>query len=365
MDLITIIPRRLPSFVFPICILYIAYLVLCRLQSHVRRRRLAGHHNCGATRTLSVAEYLSETEWKRFQDMQDHAYLEGAQHRYKKFGNTFRTSTFSTVLFNTIEPRNIKAVLSDNFLDYSIGQQRKDAFRPLLEDGIFNSDGNAWAQARKLIRPCLVGSRAAQIALFEPHVNNFIQFAQGAGGSVDLQELFFKMTLDVSSDLLFNRSCFSLVQNKDSVAGAFAKAFSVVQSTLGTHLCLGRLAKVVPEPGYKAHLQWLHHFVDDIIGQYRATTSDPSQTGHSSNVLPSLDDHVLEPVKLRGQLMSLLLAGRDTTASLLSSLWHVLSRRPDIWATLQGEITLLEGKQPDHHHLANLTYLRGCINECK
>jgi cytochrome P450 len=58
-----------------------------------------------------------------------------------------------------------------------------------------------------------------------------------------------------------------------------------------------------------------------------------------------------------------LLAGRDTTASLLTNVWFILAKRPDIWKRLQAEIATLDGAEPDFEQLKNLKYLKALMNE--
>ena len=70
-----------------------------------------------------------------------------------------------------------------------------------------------------------------------------------------------------------------------------------------------------------------------------------------------------DPIAIRSELLNILLAGRDTTASLLTNVWHVLSRRPDIWKKLQSEIATLDGEIPDFEGLKNLKYLKALLNE--
>jgi cytochrome P450 len=57
------------------------------------------------------------------------------------------------------------------------------------------------------------------------------------------------------------------------------------------------------------------------------------------------------------------LAGRDTTASLLSNVFFVISKRPDIWSKLQEEIAVLNGQAPDYQQLKDMKYLRAVLNE--
>jgi cytochrome P450 len=72
-----------------------------------------------------------------------------------------------------------------------------------------------------------------------------------------------------------------------------------------------------------------------------------------------------DPKQLRDELLNILLAGRDTTASLLSHTWHALARRPDVWAKLKAEVDALDGKAPDYETLRNMRYLKYVLNECK
>jgi len=66
---------------------------------------------------------------------------------------------------------------------------------------------------------------------------------------------------------------------------------------------------------------------------------------------------------VRSELLNILLAGRDTTAGLLSNTWHVLSKRPDIWAKLKAEVDQLNGERPDYATIKEMKYLRYLLNE--
>jgi cytochrome P450 len=73
------------------------------------------------------------------------------------------------------------------------------------------------------------------------------------------------------------------------------------------------------------------------------------------------DDHVW----IRGKLIALLIAGRHTTASKMSSLWFVLAKRLDIAAKPQAEVAELNGERPSFTQLKQMQYLQHTIQECK
>lgn len=79
--------------------------------------------------------------------------------------------------------------------------------------------------------------------------------------------------------------------------------------------------------------------------------------------LYELAKHTASEQELRDQVINTLIAGRDTTASLMSSTLFVLSRRPDIWAKLRDEFAFLSGQPPTFEQIKELKYLRFVLNE--
>ena len=71
------------------------------------------------------------------------------------------------------------------------------------------------------------------------------------------------------------------------------------------------------------------------------------------------------PIQIRSELLNILLAGRDTTAGLLSNTLYVLDRRQDVWTRLKSEVDQLEGRKPDYETLQNMKCLKYVLNEYK
>lgn len=77
----------------------------------------------------------------------NHGILELGLRRYTAMGKTFETKALGKTFTHTIDPENIKTVLSTNFKDFGVGQ-RIDTLGPLLGSGIFTTDGAAWEHSR-------------------------------------------------------------------------------------------------------------------------------------------------------------------------------------------------------------------------
>lgn len=101
---------------------------------------------------------------------------------------------------------------------------------------------------------------------------------------------------------------------------------------------------------------------------HRDSRKAESEEPHSTSryvFLHELVSQTSDPIKIRSELLNILLAGRDTTASLLSNVWFELSNRPAVWSRLQREITtaLPDGDFPTFEKMKDMKYLRAVLNE--
>ena len=89
-----------------------------------------------------------------------------------------------------------------------------------------------------------------------------------------------------------------------------------------------------------------------------------ADTSSSSHVLLyDLISRTSDKIAIRSELLNILFAGRDTTASLLSNVCFQLSKCPDVWAELHKEVDALDGELPAYEQLKNMKYLRAVISE--
>lgn len=110
--------------------------------------------------------------------------------------NTYSQIVMGKRVIVTREPENIKAVLATQFKEFGLTHRRMNTFTPLLGHGIFTSDGKQWEASRALLRPSFARSLIGDLEVFEGHVSKMIARIPQNGSTVDLQELFFMLTLD-------------------------------------------------------------------------------------------------------------------------------------------------------------------------
>ena len=183
--------------------------------------------------------------------LKEHTLLENRMREFGELGNTFWIKLLGRAAINTIEPENLKAVQALDFKSWGLPGRRKTAFIELLGPGIFDTDGLAWQHSRDMLRPNFVRSQVGDLETFETHVNHLIQRIPSDGSTVDLQELFFRLTIDSATEFLFGESTNSLAPGvSSSSAQAFADAFNRGQEFCGNRARFGQWLPFVADTQY-------------------------------------------------------------------------------------------------------------------
>lgn len=152
-----------------------------------------------------------------YTNIQNHTYLELCQQRFLKYGKTFKAKSMGVNSICTIHPENVKTLLSLKFKDFRLGQRRQNAFVPLLGHGIFTSDGDDWQHSRHLLHPSFTRRQVGALELYEGHIQNLMEhIPRDSSSTVDLQHLFFDLTIDTAAETFCGQSSLCLAPDKQS-----------------------------------------------------------------------------------------------------------------------------------------------------
>jgi cytochrome P450 len=117
----------------------------------------------------------------------------------------------------------------------------------------------------------------------------------------------------------------------------------------------------------QAGLNTLNSIISTVINERRSRPVDPDATDLLGMLLAAQDEETGEGMsdqQLRDEVMTLLLAGYETTATALSWTWYLLSQHPEAERRLHAELdTVLAGQLPTVEHLDALPYARMVIQE--
>ncbi|KAG8532765.1 uncharacterized protein KY384_002643 [Bacidia gigantensis] len=286
---------------------------------------------------------------------------------FRDVGTTLEQKFLGTPALGTIEPRNIEAMLSSQFSDFGFGL-RKKIMLPFLGEGVFTQDGPAWKHSRELLRPQFTRQQYQNLDVFEEHVQHLMaHFPHDGVNIVDIQPLLFRYTLDTTTSFLFGQSIYSLKDDKSADGLRFATNFDTAQDLVVKRFRLLDLYWLVGGRKFFKACDEVHDFVDEIIHERQAGIDlEQAQEGRENYLF---FDAVAEDVKrsedLRGQLLNILLAGRDTTSCLISWTFYNLARHPKVLAQVREEInsTVGENIKLKREDFGKMTYLSNVLKE--
>ena len=301
--------------------------------------------------------------------------------------STFRTYVMGQTVYFTSDPKNIQAMLATQFNDYYFGPARRNNMIATLGDGIFVQDGKQWEHSRAMLRPNFVRDQISDLELEERHVQNLLKVmpirTDGWTAETTIQTLFFRLTIDSACEFLFGESVDSQLAEATNASvekswelkkdeRAFSQNFDSAQMHMAQRFRLADMYWLHNPKDYKDNNKvvnnFIKHYVDLALSDKYAEKK--AEEGHQDKYvfLEALAQQTRDPDELRAQLLNILLAGRDTTASLLSWLFHQLLRNPEVFTRLRSTIIETFGTYEDPQDITFATlkgcqYLQYCLSE--
>ncbi|KAL8669877.1 MAG: hypothetical protein Q9168_005550 [Polycauliona sp. 1 TL-2023] len=346
-------------------VLAASYYIFRLLARHQARRSLISQHGCKPPSKYPVWDpFLGlDVIYDAVRAANRHTFLTEKISHYKTYGNTHSSRLTTYPVISTIEPENIKAVLSTHFKHFVIGTPRRRAFGPVIANSVLVADGVQWEHARAFLKPSFARSQVGDLATFETHVRNLIDAIPSDGSTVDLAQLLLRFTADVTTDFMFGESILSL-PHPESFGTDLTDACRIAQGGAERRFRLGIGANLVPQREFYQAVQKVHRYIQGHVDQaiQRRAKNEMKDDGRYvflNELVKTTDDRLV----LRDQLLGIFLAGRDTTSALLTNLFFVLAREPEVWRRLHQETETLDGRKPSLEELKGLRYLGFCLNE--
>ncbi|KAK5050945.1 hypothetical protein LTR84_003504 [Exophiala bonariae] len=270
---------------------------------------------------------------------------------------------FGPRAFHILDPDNLESVLSTNFSDYGFGL-RYQIFAPLLGHGIFTQEGAAWKHSREMLRKQFVRAQYQNLKQFEEHVDNLLARIPKSG-VVDLQPLFFSLTLDTATALLMGRSVYSLRADIDQDAEnrLFSESFTVAQEGLAKRYRIAPWQFLYNPSRFRKACKNVHRYVERYIKEREL--ADHKADGDEYGFIDQVSQESRNTTELRDQILNVLLAGRDTTACCLSWTFWLLVRHPEVMSKLRQEIVVgMKGfETPTREAIRKMPFLSCVIKE--
>jgi cytochrome P450 len=262
-------------------------------------------------------------------------------------------------------PDGVERVLRSHRANYVKGSAY-DGARLLLGDGLVTSEGERWRRHRDLANPAF---RPARLARYLPAMTDCTRELLDGWTGRDVLTLnagveMGGLTLAIATRTLFGLAARDL---SDQAMGDFGIALEEIGRRGPSHL---QIPLWLPTPGnlrLRGALRRLDAIVYDIIARFRAGQARRPEATLLGAYIESRDPETgqgMDDRQLRDEVMTLYLAGHETTASLLAWALYTLARSPDVAERVAAELdaTPLD-EPPTLEQLKGLGYLSRVIDE--
>ncbi|CAN6485883.1 unnamed protein product [Victoria cruziana] len=298
---------------------------------------------------------------------------------FMTYGGIFRLVFGPKSFIIVSDPVIAKHILRDNAKSYSKGILA-EVLDFVMGKGLIPADGEIWRVRRRAIVPALHKKYVeAMISLFAQASDRLCRKLDAAAQNeedVEMESLFSRLTLDIIGKAVFNYDFDSLTND----TGIVEAVYTVLREAENRSVAVVPYWKI---PIWKdvspylrkitAALTLINDTLDDLIAICKRMVENEETDFHEEYMneqdpsilhflLASGDD--VSSKQLRDDLMTMLIAGHETSAAVLTWTFYLLSKEPNVMSKLQTEVDCVLGDRfPTIADIQNLKYTTRVVNE--
>jgi cytochrome P450 len=262
-------------------------------------------------------------------------------------------------------PEGVKRVFLDNVANYPKTEMERRFFSAVFGDGLLSSEGETWRAHRRTMAPSF---SPPSVAAYAPAmVEETLAFRDRWDQTpqdepIDVARDMSRLTLQIISRAVFSTDGSALGEIMESTLDA---AMAATRAGVADFIpVLDRLRFRARETRMAGVFAELDAVVARLIGEREAS---PGGSDLLSRLIAARDAETgvgMSAKEVRDQVVTIFVAGHETTAAAMAWIWYLLSQHPAEEARLHAELdTVLAGRAPSHEDLPRLPYTRMVIDE--
>ncbi|MBC8029663.1 MAG: cytochrome P450 [Pyrinomonadaceae bacterium] len=276
--------------------------------------------------------------------------------RCRDYGDVVRMRFLYQRVYFLYNPNDIESVLSINAKNFIKARTlRTPFFQRLVGNGLLTSEGNDWRRQRRLAQPAFHRQRISGYGDVMVEYAERLMTQWRTGEERDIYRDMMRLTLEIAAKTLFNADVSGDADKVGQVLSRMVKPFAS-QATFKWILD-NRLPTRAHKEFFSAANE-IDELIYRIIGERRASGRDEGDL--LSMLLAAHDEDdgsQMTDRQLRDELMTIFLAGHETTALTLSWTWYLLAQNPEVEHKFHAELDeVLDGRLPAVADLGRLKY---------
>lgn len=278
----------------------------------------------------------------------------------EEYGDVVRVRFAHVPVYLVVHPRDIETVLITNASNFTKSADYR-ALARVLGRGLLTSEGDFWQRQRGLIQPAFHKQSIEAYADVMTRAAGLMLNSWKDGEERNLHEDMMRVTLDIVAQCLYGAEV-------GDHAERVGKAMQVVTERFVTNASLTLLFSF-DLPVALARREWrairnLYEIISDIIRKRRASAQRREDLLDMLLRARDADGKPMSDLQLRDEVMTLFLAGHETTAIALSWTCYLIAQNPEVEAKLADELhAVLGGRVPRPADLPRLRYTEMVLKE--
>ena len=277
-----------------------------------------------------------------------------------KYGDVVRIRVGPMEAYVVSHPEDVEYVLRGNHRNFIKNKGTRKVLAEVLGQGLVTSEGELWRRQRRLTQPAFQLDQIEKYSVVMVDFTNTMLNGWHAGETRNNHSDMMRLTLEIVAQTLFTAS----VGDRAARVGAALDALMKYWSGVGA---MFRWWKYLPTPGasrFRRAIRELDSIILDTVAQRRAGGSGSEDL--LDRFLNARDDDGcrMADKQLRDEIVTLLLAGHETTAVALTFCFYLLALHPQADARLAAELDeVLAGRPPAIADIPGLRFTEWVVKE--
>jgi cytochrome P450 len=254
----------------------------------------------------------------------------------RDYGDVVRSRFLYLHAYFLYNPADIETLLTTDAKSYRKARSlRSPFFHRLVGNGLVTSEGDFWRRQRRLAQPAFHRQRISSYGEIMVEYTKRAIAAWNDGEHRDVAREMNRLTLEIVVKTLFNSDVSNDADHVGAILSQIVKPFAS-QATL-KWIADNRL----PTPGHRRYfnaVSEIDRVVFRIIGERRASGTDEGDLLSMLLQAQDEDGSQMSDAQLRDEVMTLFLAGHETTALALSWSWYLLATHPEAEQKFHAEL---------------------------